>query len=69
MLYFEISHSYLHHFLSNLVLYYASDTKQTRLTGISKALCLAVAYSATLGGITTLTGNGANMIPKHIIDK
>ena len=42
---FEISPSYVHRLLANLVLCYSADTNQTRVTGISKGFCHVIKKS------------------------
>ncbi|KFQ73291.1 Solute carrier family 13 member 1, partial [Phaethon lepturus] len=49
---------------SNRYLRYLSIIQliEDKYSGIFKALCLCVAYSATIGGLTTITGTSTNLI-------
>ena len=46
--------------------YQAAEKKLTRF---SKALCLAVAYAANIGGVATLTGTPPNLVLINIINE
>ncbi|NXS47094.1 S13A1 protein, partial [Balaeniceps rex] len=37
-------------------------SREDRYSGIFKVMCLCVAYSATIGGLTTITGTSTNLI-------
>ncbi|NXG50378.1 S13A1 protein, partial [Psilopogon haemacephalus] len=39
-----------------------SKSKEDKHSGIFKVMCLCVAYSATIGGLTTITGTSTNLI-------
>ncbi|XP_025911655.1 solute carrier family 13 member 1 [Apteryx rowi] len=37
-------------------------SREDKYNGISKVMCLCIAYSATIGGLTTITGTSTNLI-------
>ncbi|XP_074019828.1 solute carrier family 13 member 1 [Numenius arquata] len=37
-------------------------SREDKYSGVSKVMCLCVAYSATIGGLTTITGTSTNLI-------
>ncbi|NXY40761.1 S13A1 protein, partial [Ceuthmochares aereus] len=40
----------------------AGKSKKDKYSGVFKVMCLCVAYSATIGGLTTITGTSTNLI-------
>ena len=46
-----------------------SGDEDPRLVNMNKMLCLAVAYSATVGGTATLTGTPPNLVFAKLLNR
>ena len=62
-------HCRVEHFGSETELATRTRDQPSQEQILKKALTLCVAYAATCGGISTLTGTGPNLIFKGVVDK